>query len=156
MPPHSDFILLSGESSELMPRSMACCWLTACHTPQGSQQKSVNPTNVQQSDWTGLVVAIAAADNASVPYLEDVFMSAICRLTTVAALLMHLCFGCSLHHAAACGHHDHDGCQNACFAVVATSNDDAATRCTDSCFWHRCFDDVLDLSTYRAFSASAV
>lgn len=54
-------------------------------------------------------------------------MSAVCRLTTVAALLMHLFFGCSLHHAAACGHHDHDGRQHACSAVVATSIDDSAT-----------------------------
>lgn len=41
-------------------------------------------------------------------------MSVVCRLTTVVALLLHLIFGCSLHHAGACGHHDHDGCQHTC------------------------------------------
>ncbi len=40
-------------------------------------------------------------------------MSAVCRLTTVAALLLHLIFGCSLHHAAACGSHGHGGCDHA-------------------------------------------
>ncbi len=39
-------------------------------------------------------------------------MSAFCRFTTAVALLLHLFFGCSMHHAVACGGHDHDGCQH--------------------------------------------
>lgn len=46
MPPFSDFISLSGESSELLPRSIAYCWLKARDTPQGIQQKSANLTKV--------------------------------------------------------------------------------------------------------------
>ena len=42
------------------------------------------------------------------------FVSAVCRLTTVAALMLHLIFGCSLHHSAACERHDHDRCRHTC------------------------------------------
>ena len=41
-------------------------------------------------------------------------MSVICRSTIVAALLLHLIFGCSLHHVVACGVHDHAGCDQSC------------------------------------------
>ncbi len=54
------------------------------------------------------------SDN-NVKYIsERYFVSAVCRLTTIAALLLHLIFGCSLHHVAACGSHGHDGCQHTC------------------------------------------
>jgi len=36
---------------------------------------------------------------------------AVARFTIVAALLLHLIFGCSLHHAAAC-ERDHGGCHH--------------------------------------------
>ena len=51
-------------------------------------------------------------------------MSTVCRFITVAALLLHLIFGCSLHHAAACGHHDHDGCKHACSPTDSQSVDE--------------------------------
>ena len=53
------------------------------------------------------------SDNTRNLTLERLFVSAVCRLTTVAALLLHLIFGCSLHHAAACGSHGHGGCDHA-------------------------------------------
>ena len=34
-------------------------------------------------------------------------MNTTCRLVTVAAMLLHSMFGCSLHHACACGSHVH-------------------------------------------------
>lgn len=68
-----------------------------------------------------MVVSTVSTDNTVVPYLKDIFVSVVCRLTTVAALLLHLIFGCSLHHAAACGHHDHDGCQHTCSAADSPS-----------------------------------
>jgi len=39
-------------------------------------------------------------------------VSLVCRLTIVVALMLHLIFGCSLHHAAMCQHHDHDQCRH--------------------------------------------
>src|SRR6056297_3572321 len=67
------------------------------------------------------------SDNTRNLTLERLFVSAVCRLTTVAALLLHLIFGCSLHHADACGHHDHDGCQHTCSAADSPSvHDDHA------------------------------
>lgn len=39
-------------------------------------------------------------------------MSAFCRLTTAVALLLHLFFGCSMHHAIACEGHVLDGCHH--------------------------------------------
>jgi hypothetical protein len=41
-------------------------------------------------------------------------VSVICRFTTVAALLLHLIFGCSLHHVGVCGVHDHAGRDQSC------------------------------------------
>ena len=52
-------------------------------------------------------------------------MSVVCRLTTVAALLLHLIFGCSLHHAAACGSHEHDRCQHTCDAAGSETESDS-------------------------------
>ena len=56
---------------------------------------------------------VVSSDNHSSSYPERYPVSAVCRLTAVAALLLHLIFGCSLHHAAACGSHDHGGCDHA-------------------------------------------
>jgi len=73
----------------------------------------------------GLVAPNVTTDNDIGSFPKDVFVSVVCRSTTVAALLLHLIFGCSLHHAAACGSHEHDGCQHTCQAagspVVADS-----------------------------------
>jgi len=52
------------------------------------------------------------------------FVSVVCRFTTVAALLLHLIFGCSLHHAGACGHHDHDGCPHTCVSDSLAVHDE--------------------------------
>ena len=38
-------------------------------------------------------------------------MLAVCRITTIVAMLLHSIFGCSLHHAAACDSHHH-GCHS--------------------------------------------
>ena len=54
-------------------------------------------------------------------------MPVVCRFTTVAALLLHLIFGCSLHHAAACGHHDHDGYRYTCSAADCSSVHDESS-----------------------------
>ncbi len=48
-------------------------------------------------------------------------MSAVCRLATAVVLLLHLIFGCSLRHAAACATHGHDGCEHTCAAVDSPS-----------------------------------
>lgn len=39
-------------------------------------------------------------------------MSTFCRLTTAVALLLHLFFGCSMHHVVACDGHGHQGCEH--------------------------------------------
>ncbi len=63
-------------------------------------------------------------------------MSTVCRLTTVVALLLHLIFGCSLHHATACGTHGFDGCNHAC----GTSEAPGVHQDHDCAHAHDCSD----------------
>ena len=51
-------------------------------------------------------------------------MLIVCRFTTVAALLLHLIFGCSLHHATGCERHGHDGFQHTCTSEPLTVHGD--------------------------------
>ncbi len=68
-----------------------------------------------------MVSLAATADNIGNPFAKEVPVSVVCRLTAVAALLLHLIFGCSLHHAAANGQHDHMECEHSCSAADSLS-----------------------------------
>lgn len=62
-------------------------------------------------------------------------MFAVCRITTVVAMLLHSLFGCSLHHAVSCDSHAHGLCNNAGSAGDHVTFD-AKNDCCDSHFGH--------------------
>lgn len=51
-------------------------------------------------------------------------MNATCRIVTVAAMLLHSIFGCSLHHACACDSHVHGEHPHVADVAAADSCDD--------------------------------
>ena len=49
-------------------------------------------------------------------------MPIVCRFPTVIALLLHLIFGCSLHHAVGCERHDHAGGLSTCVSEASAAH----------------------------------
>lgn len=74
-------------------------------------------------------------------------MSVFCRLTTAFALLLHLFFGCSMHHAVAFGGHVHDGCQH----MDAADDSPSVHAAHDACYHHH---DACDAQNLNANSIS--
>lgn len=56
------------------------------------------------------------ADNTITSLSRNRSVLAVCRITTIVALLLHSLFGCSLHHAASCDSHAHSLCDHICDA----------------------------------------
>ncbi len=56
------------------------------------------------------------SDHYNVGFVLRLFVLNACKIMTAAALLLHSIFGCGLHHASACGMHEHGPHESACAA----------------------------------------